>query len=70
MALDVVPQPSEEERAVLARALGAAGIGDDATPEAYRGSWWRTAVREAVDRQQPLRRYARSPRSTRGATRA
>jgi len=42
----------------------------DGSPDAYAGEWRRVATREGVDNEPELARYARSPRSTRGATRA
>jgi hypothetical protein len=53
----------------LRAALRQAGIALDERPAAYASAWRRAAAREAVasDRAEP---YARSPRSTRGATRA
>lgn len=63
---------SEQESAALSAALAKAGVPLHARSEAYDSAWRRVAAREAVDNQ-PARtvvRYARSPRSTRGATSA
>jgi hypothetical protein len=69
MAIEVVPAVSEGESAALHRALATLGVHLDGQPEAYRSAWRRTALREATDNE-PVPRYAPSPRSTRGATRA
>jgi hypothetical protein len=69
MAIEVVPPVPESESAALHRALATLGVRLDGQPEAYRSAWRRTALREATDNE-PVPRYAPSPRSTRGATRA
>ena len=69
MAIQVVPPLSEDESAVLQRGLTTLGVRLDGQPEAYRSAWRRTALREGTDTE-PVPRYALSPRSTRGATRA
>jgi hypothetical protein len=69
MAIEVVPPVSEGESAALRRGLTTLGVRLDGQPEAYRSAWRRTALREATD-SEPVPRYAPSPRSTRGATRA
>ena len=70
MELEVVPPLPEAERHALRLALTRAGIRLDGLPDAYAGAWRRVAAREGVDNEPALDRYARSPRSTRGATRA
>jgi hypothetical protein len=69
MAPEVVPPVSEGESAAVVRGLATLGIRLDGEPEAYRSAWRRTALREATDNE-PIPRYALSPRRTRGATRA
>ena len=72
MRLEVDPAVSEDELAVIRRALARSDLRlEDATPDVFSSAWWRTAVREAVDRDsESAADYALSPRSTRGATRA
>ena len=53
----------------MRQALERAGVRLDGQPEAYRSAWRRAALREGTD-DEPVPRYAPSPRSTRGATRA
>jgi hypothetical protein len=69
MAIEVVPPLSEGESRALRRGLATLGVRLDAQPEAYRSAWRRAALREAIDNE-PVPRYALSPRRTRGATRA
>ena len=69
MAIEVVPPLSDDESVALRRALVTLGVRLDGQPEAYRSAWRRTALREATENE-PAPRYALSPRSTRGATRA
>ena len=69
MAIEVVPPVSAAESVALRRALATLAVRLDGQPEAYRSAWRRTALREATDNE-PVPRYALSPRSTRGATRA
>jgi hypothetical protein len=69
--LDVVPSVSDTELAVIELALSRSGTTLDPTPAAQRARWSRAAAREAVEATPSLpARYACSPRSTRGATRA
>ena len=70
MGLAVDPPISEAERDTLKLALTRSGIRLDELPDAYAGAWKRAAAREGVDNEAALARHARSPRSTRGATRA
>ena len=70
MTLEISPPLPDEERKALSRALVRAGVHLDGRPEAYASAWWRTAAQEAVDDVPAPMRYAPSPRSTRGATRA
>lgn len=51
-------------------ALARAALRLDGPSEAYASPWRRRAALEAVDNEPEPTRYARSPRSTRGATRA
>jgi hypothetical protein len=81
MTLHVSPPVSGAVQRALERALAESGLIRDGTPEAYAGRWWRAAAQEAVaSRPRRFKRhllaegsevpYARSPRKTRGATRA
>lgn len=69
MELDVAPPVPDEQRMALAHALAQLDARVDGQPEGYRSAWRRTAARESTDNA-PTPRYALSPRSTRGATRA
>lgn len=64
MELDAVPEPDEEEREAIARALAAVERERDADP----GEWWRAGVRENVSVDEP--QAAAVPRRSPGATRA
>jgi hypothetical protein len=72
VALDVVPALPEPELTAIRRVLSRAGVQLDGQPESYLSAWRRASAREAVDNEPARVRvsYARSPRSTRGATRA
>ena len=71
MRLEAVPLLSAAELTALERALAHAGIGLDAGPELRVTRWRRESAAEAVDAEgAPPGVYARSPRSTPGATRA
>ncbi len=70
MPLDTRPPLPDDERLALERALAEAGIPLDEAPAQYRGAWQQAAAEEAVDCEPSADGYARSPRSTRGATRA
>ncbi len=70
MELEAIPTLSEHGLALVGRALASARAGFAATNSGYDSAWRRAAAREAVDRQPAVVRYAPSPRSTRGATRA
>jgi len=71
MRLEVVPPVSPEELVALEQALARAEIEIHATPGRSLTRWSRTAALEAVDARVATRaRYARSPLSTPGATRA
>lgn len=70
MRIEVRPALSDAEQAVLLRGLNAAGVRVGTGFDAQTALWQRAAAREAVDRQPSPARYACSPRSTRGATRA
>jgi hypothetical protein len=75
--VDFTLEPEVADEALDAVRISAARLGVSVTPGAPRRdcAWWRAGVEEAVE-QAPLEvvapRYdaARSPRSTRGATRA
>lgn len=68
--LDVDPPVSDAELVVLRRALASSGLRLDVTPPAFSSAWLKSALREGVESSPSARRYALSPRSTRGATRA
>jgi hypothetical protein len=70
MALDITPQVDDVEREALRVALNRAGVSFEPRPRGYESAWRRVASLEAVDNEPVVRRYARSPRSTRGATNA
>jgi hypothetical protein len=70
MDLRADPPLEEREAAVVSRVLEM-GIGSLATQSPPAASEWRrAAAREAVEGEPEDARYALSPRSTRGATRA
>jgi hypothetical protein len=66
--VEVTPAPTDEERRVLMMALGVVDAGTSAA-DRYLQPWRAAGLREAVDDEDEVR-YAFSPRSTRGATRA
>ena len=72
MRLQVTPSMSRVELAALERALEEAGAGLDIGPGRPVTAWARLAASEGVDSgvEACAARYARSPRSTPGATRA
>lgn len=70
MPIRVRPDVDELALAALERGLAAAGVRLDGDGRAPASAWLRTARREAVEKEPAPVRYARSPRSTRGATRA
>jgi hypothetical protein len=70
MDVEVTPEPEERERRALLVALARANTAVIAH-EPYRQAWRAAGLREAVgDDDADDVRYAFSPRSTRGATRA
>jgi hypothetical protein len=70
VAFQIRPPLPEPARSAVGRALAEAGLTMDGAPDGYARQWWRTGVREAVDAGSSAAPYARSPRRTRGATRA
>lgn len=68
--LEAIPPLPDSELAALRVALTRADVRLDGQPPVYTSKWRRVAMREAVDKGPELVRYARSPRSTPGATRA
>jgi len=70
MELELVPQPSEPERAAVLAAIATAGVDLDPHDDAYRSAWRRAGLVEGVRRRPPPVSYAFSPRSMRGALRA
>jgi hypothetical protein len=70
MELRITPHLGGAEQEALRVALERAGVSLASELRGYESAWRRAASREAVDNEPVARRYARSPRSTRGATRA
>ena len=71
MRIDVTPSLGAAAADALRAALEREGIGLVAgAGELYLGAWRVAALRDAVERDAEDERYAFSPRSTRGATRA
>jgi hypothetical protein len=68
--LETTPALSEPESTVLRRAIESVQAGFVTSHPGYESAWRKTATREAADRLPAVARYAPSPRSTRGATRA
>jgi hypothetical protein len=72
--LEITPPVAGAEREALrdalVDALAKAGATLELRTQGYDGGWRRTAAREAVDNEPARPGYARSPRSTRGATSA
>ena len=69
MDLEADPPLGEPGQRALIQALERAGARVDGTPASYGSAWREAGLREAADVDEP-EDYARSPRSTRGATRA
>ena len=69
MEVDAVPALGDRKLEAVRAALTRLGVELSTTPPIGGSAWQVTAAREAVDND-PRPRYARSPRSTRGATRA
>ena len=69
MQLTVVPPMDVATEEVLREALRRVGL-EQCSTVAVHAAWWRAGIDEAVERGSPEEDYARSPRSTRGATRA
>jgi hypothetical protein len=67
--LEVDPPVADAEREALVVALRRVGVGLERRSPSHDSAWRQAAAREAVD-PEPGERYAPSPRSTRGATRA
>jgi hypothetical protein len=79
MELDLAPTADPETVAAVRGAVARAGLVLAPVPLPDRNAWWSAGLAEAVSRSETARnaaaapsRYeaARSPRSTRGATRA
>jgi hypothetical protein len=70
MSLTLTPPVPQLDLNALRQALTRAGVRVDAAPEAYASAWRRAAAREATLGESASPGYARSPRRTRGATRA
>jgi uncharacterized ferritin-like protein (DUF455 family) len=68
--LEAIPPLADSELAAIRIALARSGLRFDGQPPIYTSNWRRVAVREAVEKEPEIVRYARSPRSTPGATRA
>ena len=69
MEIDVTPPPGESEHGALVLALERADLGGR-PDEPYGQAWRLAALHEAALGDEADVRYAFSPRSTRGATRA
>jgi hypothetical protein len=69
MQLEIVPPLDERTLAAIHATLSREGLVAGASSAAACSAWARAAIRDAVDNQ-PAAAYARSPLSTRGATRA
>ena len=70
MRVEAIPPLADSELAAIRVALARADVGLDEQPRVYASKWRKAAVREAADNEPETVRYARSPRSTPGATRA
>lgn len=70
MQLEAIPPLADSELAAIRVALARSGLRFDGQPPIYTSKWRQVALREAVDEEPEIGRYARSPRSTPGATRA
>jgi hypothetical protein len=70
MPLEAIPPLADSELAAIRVALTRADVRLDGQPPVYTSEWRRSGMREAVDNEPEIARYARSPRSTPGATRA
>jgi hypothetical protein len=70
MELQITPGLGDAEREALRVALQKAGVSLEPGPRGYESAWRLVASCEAVDNEPLAQRYARSPRSTRGATSA
>lgn len=70
MAIDIDPPVGVRERLVVRRALDLAAVAGTREPPSAGSEWRRSAAREAVETDPVDSGYARSPRRTRGATRA
>jgi hypothetical protein len=74
VAIEITPELGAGEQEALGMALERAGVSLEARPRGHGSAWRRAAAREAVDNEPVAAAsklpYARSPRSTRGATRA
>jgi hypothetical protein len=70
MVIEAFPPVPEAELQAIRLALRRSGMPLDGRPAAYESPWRRAGAREAIDNEPATARYARSPRSMRGATRA
>lgn len=68
--LEVRPPLPQAEHEALMRQLASHGARLDGRPPAYESAWRQVGHAEAVDGEGEPELYARSPRSTLGATRA
>ena len=69
MNVEITPAIEEAQRAALLAALERAAVRAD-EDDPYRRPWRTAGLREAAEGDEADVRYAFSPRSTRGATRA
>jgi hypothetical protein len=74
MGIEITPELGAAEQEALRSALDRAGVSIEQRSRGHDSAWRRAASREAVDNEPvpPTSKlpYARSPRSTRGATKA
>lgn len=70
MEIEATPALTENELEVVRVGLARLEIGLSAKPSIGASAWQFAAAREAVASEPSRPRYARSPRRTRGATRA
>jgi hypothetical protein len=70
VTLEAEPPVADEELLAIREALAVASAFTARETRLASSRWQRVAAREAVENEPAGRRYALSPRSTRGATRA
>jgi hypothetical protein len=70
VSLEVHPPVGDAGVDAVREALVRARVPLERRPRAYDSPWRHEAAREAVENEREVEGYARSPRSTRGATSA